>query len=345
MAIKVPGRFIPGTINGVVVDSKYVKGGYIVVETELERDKLVDSDAIVPGSKVYVVDNGKEYIYNHSTDTGVSEWTDTFQDVLDIKKELQEQIDSVETRIPNVVEEVFNEKAPQLIDDRIDSKVSTITEDITEAATNAATERVESAISGTYVTTDSLQKNYYNKESVDAKISGVYHYKGSVPTYSDLPNNANSGDVYNVEDTGNNYAWTGLEWDNLGGVIDLGNYYTKSESEELVETKLSSYETIEGVNEKLNLKQDKLVSGTNIKTINGVSLLGSGDITIQSSSQSVVQVSNFEDLPLVGSKNSIYIVDSINSLYRWDTFTSSYICVGSNYKQVTIIDGGNATSF
>lgn len=28
-------------------------------------------------------------------------------------------------------------------------------------------------------------------------------------------------------------------------------------------------------------KQDKLVSGTNIKTINGQSLLGSGDITIQ----------------------------------------------------------------
>ena len=33
--------------------------------------------------------------------------------------------------------------------------------------------------------------------------------------------------------------------------------------------------------EKLLRKQDKLVSGTNIKTINGLSLLGSGDIVIQ----------------------------------------------------------------
>lgn len=34
------------------------------------------------------------------------------------------------------------------------------------------------------------------------------------------------------------------------------------------------------VNEIIDDKQDNLVSGTNIKTINGNSLLGSGDITI-----------------------------------------------------------------
>jgi 5,10-methylene-tetrahydrofolate dehydrogenase/methenyl tetrahydrofolate cyclohydrolase len=33
-----------------------------------------------------------------------------------------------------------------------------------------------------------------------------------------------------------------------------------------------------------NGKQDKLVSGTNIKTINGTSILGSGDITIEAGS-------------------------------------------------------------
>ena len=30
----------------------------------------------------------------------------------------------------------------------------------------------------------------------------------------------------------------------------------------------------------INLKQDKLISGSNIKTVNGQSLLGSGNITI-----------------------------------------------------------------
>ena len=42
----------------------------------------------------------------------------------------------------------------------------------------------------------------------------------------------------------------------------------------------------EAVNEGRNGKQDTLVSGTNIKTINGGSLLGSGDLTIQGGSGS-----------------------------------------------------------
>ena len=42
---------------------------------------------------------------------------------------------------------------------------------------------------------------------------------------------------------------------------------------------------LDGIN--LSTKQDKLVSGTNIKTINGTSLLGSGDITIEGGSGNV----------------------------------------------------------
>ena len=38
---------------------------------------------------------------------------------------------------------------------------------------------------------------------------------------------------------------------------------------------------IENLLDSINNKQDKLISGTNIKTINGQSLLGSGDITVQ----------------------------------------------------------------
>ena len=47
-------------------------------------------------------------------------------------------------------------------------------------------------------------------------------------------------------------------------IICLGDYYTQTEITTL-----------------LNTKQDKLISGTNIKTINNNSLLGSGNITIQ----------------------------------------------------------------
>jgi len=60
--------------------------------------------------------------------------------------------------------------------------------------------------------------------------------------------------------------------------IDLLDYTKKTDFEELKET--------------VESKQDNLVSGTNIKTVNGESLLGSGDITIEGSG-SDVDTSNY----------------------------------------------------
>lgn len=91
-------------------------------------------------------------------------------------------------------------------------------------------------------------------------LGTVYTFRGSVATVSALPSGASIGDVYDVKDSGINYAWTGTEWDSLGLDVDLSNYALKSD---------------------LNSKQDKLVSGTNIKTVNGESVLGSGNILIK----------------------------------------------------------------
>lgn len=78
-----------------------------------------------------------------------------------------------------------------------------------------------------------------NKEYVDTtinqKLASTYVYKGSVQTYADLPTDANIGDVYNVIEAyqgypaGTNFAWTGTQWDALGGSVDLSNYPTKQE--------------------------------------------------------------------------------------------------------------------
>ena len=99
------------------------------------------------------------------------------------------------------------------------------------------------------------------QEWVNKKITNAYIYKGSVDTYDALPSGADPGFVYNVRSNGANYAWTGTEWDELGATVNLDIYALKTD---------------------LNGKQDKLVSGTNIKTINGESILGTGDITISS---------------------------------------------------------------
>lgn len=63
-----------------------------------------------------------------------------------------------------------------------------------------------------------------NKPDLATKgdIAGVYNYKGSVATYDDLPStDVTKGDVYNVETNGMNYAWTGTEWDDLGGSFSI----------------------------------------------------------------------------------------------------------------------------
>lgn len=69
-------------------------------------------------------------------------------------------------------------------------------------------------------TADSVDwNNIQNKPDLALKsdLSSVYKYKGSKVNYAALPESGNEvGDVWNVEDTGMNYAWTGTGWDALG---------------------------------------------------------------------------------------------------------------------------------
>ena len=53
-------------------------------------------------------------------------------------------------------------------------------------------------------------------------ITNIYKYKGSVATVSPLPSSDNTtGDVYNVESSGMNYAWDGTAWDALGEIFTI----------------------------------------------------------------------------------------------------------------------------
>lgn len=64
---------------------------------------------------------------------------------------------------------------------------------------------------------------------VNSKVSSVYKYKGSVANQAALPQSPETGDVYNLEDTGMNVAWDGTKWDNLGITIDLSGYVQESD--------------------------------------------------------------------------------------------------------------------
>ena len=64
-------------------------------------------------------------------------------------------------------------------------------------------------------------------------LSSVYDYKGQVASEIDLPEDAELGDVYNVSDTGMNYAWNGTQWDSLGTVTTLASLGVTATAAEL----------------------------------------------------------------------------------------------------------------
>lgn len=84
-----------------------------------------------------------------------------------------------------------------------------------------ADKSVDVAIAGTYA-----KKTDF--EALKGSISSAYVFKGSKKTKDELDGVATEGlrvgDVYNVEEGGMNYAWTGTIWDALGGITDLSEY-------------------------------------------------------------------------------------------------------------------------
>lgn len=61
-----------------------------------------------------------------------------------------------------------------------------------------------------------------DRYALKSDITAMYRYRGSKAAFGDLPaDGAAVGDVWNVEDTGMNYAWTGETWDALGEIFEI----------------------------------------------------------------------------------------------------------------------------
>ena len=92
---------------------------------------------------------------------------------------------------------------------------------------------ISSAISGKADSATSLSgygiTDAYTKTEIDGKLSGAMHFKGTKASVSNLPTTGNvQGDMWNVTDTGANYAWDGTAWDKLSENIDLSGYVPTS---------------------------------------------------------------------------------------------------------------------
>lgn len=64
------------------------------------------------------------------------------------------------------------------------------------------------------------------------------------------------------------------------------------------------------------------------------------DEMLQSVSGKIVSATTYLEFPVVGSTDTIYIDSTHNRVYRWDDDSLKYFCVGSDYNEIDIIDGG-----
>ena len=120
-----------------------------------------------------------------------------------------------------------------------------------------------------------------------------------------------------------------------GGEVDLTNYYTKTESD----GKFASKDELTAVETTLGNKQDTLVSGTNIKTINSQSILGEGNIEITGGD---VDLTNYytkteTDTKLGTKQNTLVSGTNIKTI-------NGESVLGEGNIEVTIPDATTATS-
>lgn len=112
----------------------------------------------------------------------------------------------------------------------VDITVPTKVSDLTNDSDFQTASEVSSAI------TDALANSgdaYQTESDVDSKIAeaqvSVFVYKGAVASYANLPASGNKkGDVWDVQDTGINYAWSGSAWDALGTSVDTSAFWTST---------------------------------------------------------------------------------------------------------------------
>lgn len=71
---------------------------------------------------------------------------------------------------------------------------------------------------------------------------GAMHFIGTVATKAELPKSAETGDIYQVTEDGKLYIWDGDSWE-IFHAVDLSNYYTKKETDNLVTIEISKVNT------------------------------------------------------------------------------------------------------
>jgi hypothetical protein len=146
---------------------------------------------------------------NYLDEDGVRVLVNYVNDGLDLKMDKTEIANyATKTEVQNIAN---NYTSKEEVENEIDAVEASLTEQIGDLR-----QEVEGSI-------DELDDEI---TALKQQASVAYHFKGSVANEAALANiqNPEVGDVYNAEDTGMNFGWTGTEWDNLGAFVDLEPY-------------------------------------------------------------------------------------------------------------------------
>ena len=131
----------------------------------------------------------------------------------------QEAVENLETDVGELEEEVLQvaddvKEIQDVLNDTVDADGQTV-EGLKTRVDNLETDvtNLETAL-----------EDVYTKKEVNDLVSSVFHFKGAVATYEELPLLAEVGDVYQVGKK--EYAWNGTEWFELGDMVSLDGYAT-----------------------------------------------------------------------------------------------------------------------
>ena len=164
-------------------------------------------------------------------------------------------------------------------------------------------------------------------------VTGVYHFRGSVADLAALQavQNPAVGDVYNIEDTGMNAAWTGTVWDEFGTIVDLSGYVTTEECQSIAMNTLNSI----------------LYSGKNavVSDAAGISAMLDNDepeveITLNKNVLSTISVPTGKKAIIDLGGNTVRGVRTTGGEV---VIKNGIVSSGSSYAAVVVNEGGKAT--
>lgn len=346
------------TLSGTAEDSDTILEGsidYVSVVTSttfgLIEGEVEDNTKLVAkfATKQDVIDDLEEIRSNASK--GLQASKDLIQETTErqqVDKQLQESILDVDNRI--ATEESTRLKADEQLQSSIDlkanqvdlDKLSTQVVNNTTSITTETTERqqadskLQKAINDlnitSYLTKTEASSTYATKSSLaTVATSGSYtdlSNKPTIPTVNNATITLKQGDTVKGTFTTNQSSSATINLDS-GSDIDIDSKIS-STSTNPVQNKV--------IYTELTKKQNTLVSGTSIKTVNGQTLLGSGNIKIETGTDG--------QLPTGGTAGQ-YLVKNSSTNYdaKWSTLdTSSFLTKSNIVNNLTSTSATNALS-